>query len=320
MKKQTQIETNPFPYSDTNKRYHTYDYYLRHQFGEKIAKIPLDAGMTGPTLDGKKGHGGCSFCAAGATDRAIDPTLPIEEQYRLRLQSLREKWKVTHTIPYLQAHTNTYAPTAELEKLYLRALSLPGAVGLAIATRGDCLSPATARLLSKMGERKPVTVELGLETACDATAASLNRCESFAEFCRGYRLLRNAGNLRICIHLILGLPGENRETVLNTIHRVSELQPDAVKFHLLYILRGTRLASEWESGKYTPLSKDEYISLLCDCICALPPETVVERITGDAPRSELLAPLWSLRKREVLASLDRRLFTYGLFQGKTYGK
>ena len=315
MKRPTQRETNPFPYSDSNKRYRTYDYFLREKFGSKVAKIPLAGDFTCPNLDGKKGVGGCIYCASGSGKFNAPACLPIEEQYNVMLDTMRKKWNVTKTIPYFQAHTNTYAPTEKLEKLFREALSLDGAVGLAVATRADCISKSCARLLSDIGKETFLTVELGLQTANDKTAELINRCHSYADFLRGYNLLREAGNINVCIHLIFGLPGETREDMINTVKAVARLKPEQVKFHLLYVLKDTALGDIYLRGEYTPMTREEYISVIAEALEYLPKETVIGRVTGDAPAADLLAPEWSRKKLTVIDELDKLLFETQKYQG-----
>ena len=234
------------------------------------------------------------------------------------LESMRGKWNTDRTIPYFQAHTNTYAPIHVLEELFTKAVNLPGAVGLSVATRADCISPECAKLLSHLGRDTFVTVELGLQTANDDTARLINRCHSYDDFVRGYELLRKAGNVSLCIHLILGLPGETPEIMLDTVKKVAKLRPDQVKFHLLYVLEGTKLAEMYRNNEYTELTCEQYISVLADALELLPPETVIGRVTGDAPQSELISPLWSLRKLAVIDMLDKYLYENNMYQGRLY--
>ncbi len=316
----TQAENNPFPYSDTNKRYHTYDYYLRHALGGKCAKIPLDAGMTCPNIDGRCGRGGCIYCSGrGSGDFAPFPTLPLRAQYDAARAALSDKWPTDRCIAYFQAHTNTYAPTDILRSVYEETLTYPGLVGLNIATRADCLQDATVALLREISERTVLTVELGLQTAHDATAALINRGHTMADFLDGYHRLRaGAPRARIGVHLILGLPGESREDLLGSVRAVAALRPDEVKLHLLHVLRGTVLGTWYEAGKYVPMEKDDYVSAVVEALALLPPETVVSRVTGDGAAADLLAPLWSRRKREVIAAIDKRLYALDGWQGKHY--
>ncbi len=201
---------NPFPYSDTNKRYHTYDYWLKATFGGKCVKIPLDGGFSCPNMDGRCGVGGCIYCSGrGSGDFAESPTLPLREQYDRQREFLSKKWPVERCIPYFQARTNTYAPVERLRAVFEEVLTYPGVVGLNIATRADCLPEEVVSLLRELSERTVLTVELGLQTAHDATAARINRGHTYGDFIDGYNRLRaGAPKALTCIHLIFGLPGE----------------------------------------------------------------------------------------------------------------
>ncbi len=313
-------QSNPFALSDTNKRYYTYDYWLRHRFGGKCAKIPLDAGFSCPNLDGRCGTGGCIYCSGrGSGDQALPPTVPLREQYDRSREALSGKWPTERCIPYLQAHTNTYAPAATLRPLFEEVLTYPGAVGLSIATRADCLPPETVALLGDLSERTTLTVELGLQTANDETAARIHRGHTFADFCDGYHRLRaGAPKSLICVHLILGLPGEGEEDMLATARAVAALRPDQIKLHLLHVLRGTPLADLYEAGRYTPMERDAYVATAVRVLELLPPDTVIARLTGDGPAADLLAPLWSRRKREVLNAIDLSLVARDSWQGKYF--
>lgn len=313
MTKPTQVTENPFPYSDTNRRFYTFDYFLRQKFGGKIAKIPLDAGFTCPNLDGTRGVGGCIYCSSrGSGDFAPEASLSVSEQFRSGVSALSDKWHPVGYIPYFQAHTNTYGPAEHLRKLFEEALRQPDVVGLSVATRADCISPTVADLLRELSERTFLTVELGLQTAHDSTAALINRCHTYEEFLQGYRLL---DGINVCIHLIEGLPGESHADMLETARAVSKLRPFAVKLHLLHVLRETVLATLWESGAYTPMELSDYVSVICDILEVLPPDTVIERITGDGPPELLLAPLWSRQKFVVMNEIDKELFRRGSMQG-----
>ena len=311
---------HPFSFTDGGKRYHTYDHWLKSTFGGKCAKIPLDAGFSCPNLDGTCGHGGCIYCSGrGSGDFAEESSVPLREQYDRQRAFLAKKWPTDMCIPYFQARTNTYAPADVLRPIFEEALSWPGVVGMNIATRADCLPDETVALLAELSEKTVLTVELGLQTARDETAALINRGHTYADFLAGYTRLRNgAPNALICVHLILGLPGEDEAAMLETVRRVAELRPDQVKLHLLHVLRGTVLADLYEAGKYTPLEKDEYVSAVVKALELLPPETVIARVTGDGAAEDLLAPLWSRRKREVLNAIDMALSRGDTYQGRLY--
>lgn len=320
MKKNTQSAQNPFRYSDSNKRYHTYDYYLRHTFGGKVAKLALDGGFTCPNIDGTCGTGGCIYCSPhGSGDFMASSALSLAEQYRVQREKMSLKWQVKKCIPYFQAHTNTYAPLSRLTALFEEALTLPDAVGLNIATRADCLPDDVLDYLAVLSERTVLTVELGLQTVHDETAVRINRGHDFATFIHTYERIRTrAPRARVGVHLIFGLPGESDQMMLDTVCRVSALRPDEVKLHLLYVVANTALADLYLRGEYMALERERYIGLVADAIELLPPETVLGRLTGDGAPDTLLAPVWSRKKLTVLNDIDKLLLAKGSWQGKYY--
>lgn len=313
-----QSDINPFPNSDSNKRYYTYDLYLKRTFSGKCAKIPLDAGFSCPNADGKCGVGGCIYCSSrGSGDFAESAALPIAEQYDRVRKKLSSKWSTERCIPYFQARTNTYAPIERIREKFEDALALDGVVGLNVATRADCLPPDVLEYLGEISERTTLCVELGLQTVHDETAKLINRGHTFEQFLYGYfSLRRTVPKAQICVHLILGLPGETDEMMLETARRVGELEPDMVKLHLLHVLRGTRLAEMYESGEYTPLERERYVRLVAESLEYFPENTVIARLTGDGMADDLLAPLWSIKKVSVINDIDKYLFSHNMWQGR----
>lgn len=313
----SQAESNPFLYSDTNKRYHTYDYYIKKRFLGKCAKIPLDCGFTCPNIDGTCGVGGCIYCSGGSGARLASGLLPLEEQYRIGVETMRKKWDVKGFIPYLQAYTNTHTSPEILEKILREVSSLEGAVMVDIATRADCLSNEIIAVLDKASRGIPITVELGLQSAKDETARLINRCHDYATFVDGFnRLRKGAPNVKIGVHIINGLPKENREDMENTARSVADLHPDLIKIHLLHVIRATPLASWYENGEYAPMDRQEYIETVCNQLELLPPDVVVERVTGDGIAKDLLAPEWSKKKVTVINDIDKELYRRDSYQGK----
>ena len=315
--KNTQRTNNPYKHTDTNKRYYTYDYYLRQTFGKKCAKIPLDAGFTCPNIDGRCGYGGCIYCSGrGSGDFAELSVVPLREQFERTKAKLSSKWSTESCIAYFQAHTNTYAPLEVLRDKFEEALSFDGVVGLNIATRADCIDEDIAAYFADIANRTVLTVELGLQTVHDKTAEFINRGHNFADFVRGYELLRKASDkINICVHLIFGLPGEDRKMMLHSVRELSLMKPNQVKIHLLHVLKKTRMAELYESGTYIPLEKEEYVELVADAIELLPPDTVVARVTGDGMADDLLAPDWSRKKVSVINDVDKLLYTRNSYQG-----
>ena len=309
---------NPFKNSDSNKRYYAYDYYLRKTFGGKCMKIPLDAGLTCPNIDGRCSVGGCIYCSPrGSGDFAADALLPVAEQFEIIKEQLSHKWKTDKYIPYFQAHTNTYAPLSVIREKVESVMKKEGVVGLNIATRADCLEDDTVEYLASLADRTVLTVELGLQTANDATAMLINRGHTFADFLAGYEKLKAASDkINVCVHLIFGLPEESRDDMLETVKAVAALRPEQVKIHLLHVIRGTRLAEIYEAGNYEPLSMEEYVDTVAEALTYLPPDTVIGRLTGDGMQSELLAPDWSRKKTVVINNIDKKMFADNLWQGK----
>lgn len=317
MKKETQAAKNPFQNSDSNKRYYTYDYYLRKTYGGKCAKVTLDAGFTCPNIDGTRAYGGCIYCSwRGSGDFAPDAMLSLSEQYRIQTEKITEKWQTPRFIPYLQAHTNTYAPTERLRAVYREVLMLPGAVALHIATRADCLSDEVTELLAEVADVLPLTVELGLQTVSDTTAALIGRAHTYAEFLDGYeRLRRRVPTARVAVHIINGLPGEGEGDMLNTVKELARIRPDEVKIHLLHVLADTRLAALYHAGEYTPMTREAYVDTVVTQLRMLPKDTVIGRLTGDGAKDALLAPLWSLKKLTVINEIDKKMQNGGFVQG-----
>lgn len=303
--------------SENGKRYLSQNEYLRKRFGGKVMKVSLNGGFTCPNRDGTKGVGGCIYCSeSGSGDFAGDPSLSVTEQFEAVRGPLMKKWQdCSLFIPYFQAGTNTYAPLPRLKALFEEALSLENVCGLSVSTRPDCISEETADYLEEISHRTYLTVELGLQTVHDKTAALINRCHTYADFLKGFEMLRSRG-INVCVHLINGLPFESREMMLETVRRVSELPVHSIKLHLLHIIRGTRLAEMYERGEFSTMERDEYVSLICDQLEIIPPDVIIERLTGDGARDKLIAPLWSLKKFCVLNEIDKELRRRDSCQGK----
>lgn len=314
------IRENPFPYSDGEKRYHTWDYALRRRYGGKVCKIPLNGGFTCPNLDGTCGDQGCSYCSgSGSGEFAGDPSLDITAQFLSVRRRMWKKWPGSRSIAYFQARTNTYAPVSRLRELYEPVLALPGVVGLSVATRPDALPPDVLEYLEELSRRTDLIVELGLQSANDETARRIGRGHDFACFCRAVEALHSRG-IPVCAHIIDGLPGEGREQMLHTARALAALPLHSVKIHLLHVLRGTRLAEEYARGEFPLLTREEYVGIVCDQLELLPPEMVIQRLTGDGERSQLIGPLWSLKKLAVQNEIDKELLRRGSWQGKFYQK
>ena len=284
------------------------DYY-KEKFGCKVYKLSLDGGFTCPNRDGTLGFGGCAFCTPeGSGEFAEKPGQGIPRQLERAKARVADKCRSGKYIAYFQSFTGTYGPVDKLEDLYRAALEPEEILGLAIGTRPDCLPEETVALLKELNRFKPVSVELGLQTANDAVARDMNRCYDTWQYVDAVRRLKDAG-LEVVTHIILGLPTEKEKDMLLTTKTALEAGTDGVKFHLLHVLRGSRLEERYARGEFACLTLEEYGAILKKCVALLPPEIVVHRITGDGARRELVAPLWSLDKKSVLNYLNGLLGT-----------
>ncbi len=291
---------------------------MRQKFGTKVCKVPLNAGFTCPNRDGTKGFGGCSYCSEmGSGDFAGDVALSLQQQFEQVRHQLHKKWPDALYIPYFQAFTNTYAPVERLRATFEPMLLPQGVVGLAIATRADCLPDDVVAYLAEINDRTYLTVDLGLQTIHDKTAEKIRRGHDYATFLEGYRKLQAAG-IPCCIHIINGLPGETREMMLDTAKAVAALHPHSVKIHLLHILKKTAIAKDYADGKFEAMTLPDYVSVVCDQLELLPPETILQRVTGDGKKEDLIAPLWSLKKFVVMNEIDKELQRRNSYQGIAY--
>jgi radical SAM protein (TIGR01212 family) len=301
-------------------RIHTFGQAMLQKHGERVHKVALDAGFTCPNRDGSKGIGGCSFCnnksfAPGAREPA---SLSVQfERARCRIG---KRTGARRFLAYFQAYTNTYAHVDELRALYDEALAEPGVIGLSIGTRPDCVPPPVLDLLAEYQQRgHEVWLELGLQSAFDATLARVNRGHGFAEYAEAADAARSRG-IPVCCHLIVGLPGEDESHSHASLDRVLEVGVDGLKFHPLHVVKHTRLALEWKHGDYTPLAESEYIRIAADLIERTPWEVVFHRVTGTAAPDILLAPAWCAKKWDVLNGIDKELERRGTRQGARAGK
>ncbi len=305
---------NKFKYSDDNKRYHTWNYHLRHKFGCKVFKVALNGGFTCPNIDGSKGRGGCIYCSGGSGDFAGNPTHNILTQFDEVKAKMHQKWKEAKYIPYFQAHTNTYAPANILRERFEPVLARENVVGISIATRADCLADDALDYLSELRKRTYLIVELGLQTIFDKTGEKINRCHTYADFLEGYEKLRSRG-ISVCVHLIDGLPGETKEMMLESAKAVAALKPHCVKLHLLHVLKGTRLADMYANGEFPLMTLEDYVETIVNQLEVFPEETVIQRLTGDGGRGILIGPLWSLKKFVVLNEIDKLMIKRDTYQG-----
>ena len=291
--------------------YITLSEHYRRRFGCKVYKLSLQSGCSCPNRDGNIGFGGCIFCSEGGSGDFAAPLLPIEEQIQIakhRVEHKLPKDKSGRYIAYFQSYTNTYGDVKRLSVLYRKTLSFPEIVGISIGTRPDCLPEEMLDMLSELNTIKPVTVELGLQTVHNKTAEKIHRGYNTDVFEKAYKSLTLRG-IEVVVHVILGLPGENVADMLDTIDYLAALKPvlPGIKLQLLHILKGTALAAEYSKNHFPIFTMDEYTDLVVECIRRLPEETVIHRMTGDGPKSLLIAPEWSGDKKRVLNMLNRKL-------------
>ena len=307
-----------FPFPSDGKRYYTWNRHLRDEFGMKIFKVALDAGFDCPNRDGTVAFGGCTFCsAAGSGDFAGDRVDSIEDQFEERKNKMHRKWKDAKYMAYFQAYTNTHAPLPVLKEKFEAALAVDGVVGLSIATRPDCLPDDVVEYLAELNQRTYLWVELGLQTVHERTANLINRAHDFSCYLEGVQKLRNHG-IRVCTHIINGLPLEDSKMMLETVREVAKLDVQGIKIHLLHLLKGTPMIKQYEKGLVEFMDKDDYIQLVVDQLELLPPEMVIHRITGDGPIDLMIGPMWSVNKWDVLNGIDAELERRGTWQGKYF--
>ncbi|HJC63379.1 MAG TPA: TIGR01212 family radical SAM protein [Candidatus Blautia merdavium] len=300
------------------KPYYSFDSMLKERFSQKVYKVALNGGMTCPNRDGTLGSRGCIFCSAGGSgDFAGNKEDPISVQIETQAQRLREKRNASSFIAYFQAYTNTYAPVSYLREIYTEAIDHPDIAALSIGTRPDCLGKEVLDLLEELNHKKPVWVELGLQTIHEKTAAYIRRGYPLSCFAAAVKELRKR-KLDVIVHTILGLPGESREDILETISYLNHMDIQGIKLQLLHVLKGTDLAEDYLAGKFRVYTMEEYIDLVIDCLEHLSPKIVVHRLTGDGPKELLLAPLWSSAKKTVLNTLHHQCKVRGAWQGKQY--
>ena len=304
-----------FKYSDSNKRYHTLNYFYKHKFKGKVAKISLNAGFTCPNKDGTKGVGGCIYCSKlGSGDYAGKPNKTLTEQFYDVKGIIDKKWPNTKYIGYFQANTNTYAPVSVLKEKYEEILKIPGVVGLNIATRSDSITEECLNYLEKLSKKTYLTIELGLQTIHEKTNKLINRGETLEEFTTMVNKLRER-ELNIIIHIINGLPYETKEDMLETVKYVNNLDIQGIKIHMLHVIKDTKLAKIYQKEHFHILTREEYVNIVCDELELLRPEIVINRITGDPNPDELIDPQWLIKKFGVLNEIDKEMARRNSYQG-----
>ena len=301
-----------------DKRYYSVDYYLKHTFGEKVYRLSLNGGMTCPNRDGTLDTRGCIFCsAAGSGDFAQNAQESISKQLSDAKKQIRSKRGCNKFIAYFQAYTNTYAPIEYLRALFIEAIQDPEVVILSIATRPDCLSQEVLDLLDELNKIKPVWIELGLQTIHAETSRFIRSGFTLSCFQEAVEHL-TALSIPVIVHVILGLPGETREQMLETVSHVGALHVFGIKLQLLHVLSDTDLGTLYKERPFPLFTQDEYCQMVCDCLAILPPDITIHRLTGDGPKDLLIGPLWSSAKRSVLNQIHKTLKDQDIWQGKYY--
>ena len=313
-----------------DKRYYSLNEYCKQTFGDKVYRLSLNAGCTCPNRDGSLSYGGCTFCSEGGSgDFAADYNVSIKAQIIDAKTRIEQKTNCNKFIAYFQAYTNTYAPLSHLRRIFTEALEQPEVVGLSIGTRCDCLSSEVLDLLEELLDtkwpsndsttlqKKTIWVELGLQTIHNSTHARLNTHTTVEQFDDAIARLHTL-QIPVITHVILGLPGESKEMMLETIKHIASLPVSGIKLQLLHVLNGTKLALEYENNPFPLFELEEYCDFIIDCLELLPPDMVIHRLTGDGPRKLLIVPLWSTDKKRVLNTIQKRFKERDTWQGKRF--
>lgn len=309
---------NIFKYSFNEKRYHTFNYYLKTKYNCKVSKVILDAGFTCPNRDGSKGYGGCIFCSEkGSGDSNIALGEQILKQYQKNKKIMDNKWPNSLYIPYFQSYSNTYGPLDKIKDMLEPFLHLDEVCEISIATRCDCLNDETINYLNEISNIKPIWLEMGLQTSNNKVGEILNRKYTFEEFKDCLNKLAKT-NIKVCVHVLDGLPFETKQDMLQTIKDINHLPFDGIKIHMLHIIKDTKLADMHNTNHYELISRYEYIELVVKQLELLRPEVVVQRLTGDPIKDDLIEPEWLLNKTTILNDIDKLMRKLDTYQGKYY--
>ena len=307
--------TNKFKYSDSNKRSHTLDYFYKNKFKSKVFKVSLNGGFTCPNKDGKVGIRGCIYCSrTGSGEFAGNIKDNLLKQFDDVKEMMSKKWPNSKYIAYFQANTNTYAPLDVLKEKYETVYKLPNVVGLSIATRPDSIEDDVYDYLEKLSKETYLTVELGLQSIHEKTNKIINRCHSLECFNKAVKELRKR-NINVVVHIINGLPYETKEMMIDTVKYLNNLDIQGIKIHMLHILKNTDLYDMYQKEKFHVLSRDEYVSIVCEQLRYLREEIVINRITGDPKEDDLVEPTWLIKKFGVLNEIDKYMVKYDIYQG-----
>lgn len=311
---------NPFPYSNDNLRYHSFSYYLKQTYHQKVVKVPLDAGFSCPNRDGTCAYGGCTFCSSEGSGELVENKQDdVMVQYYTNKAIMQHKWPDSKTIPYFQAYSNTYAPLTTLKKLYEPFLDLPEVVAIAIATRPDCVNQDIVTYLQSLTCKKDIYLELGLQTIHQKTANDFNRGYPLETFEQALALLKDT-NIKVCVHIINGLPQETETMMLETAQYLAQQPIHFLKIHMLHLLRDSLLGQVYLKHPWPLLSKDDYVNIVVKQLELLPPTLVLQRLTGDGMADKLIAPIWTQKKTIVLNDIQKCFVKRQSYQGIYYQK
>ena len=311
---------NSFQYSNTNKRYHTLDYYYKQKFNSKVFKVSLNANFSCPNIDGTVGYGGCIYCSkSGSGEFGGNKEEALEKQFIQVRDMMLKKWPKAKYIGYFQAHTNTYAPVAELQKMHNLILRQKDVIGLNIATRPDAISEECLNYLENLNKKTFLTIELGLQTINEKTSKLINRCHTLKCFEEMVKKLRQR-NINVVVHIINGLPFETKKDMLETIKYLNKLDIQGIKIHMLSILKGTALEKMFKEKPFKILTKEEYIDIVISQLELLRPEIVIHRITGDPKVDDLIEPDWLIKKVSLINDIDKKMVKRNTYQGQKLKK
>lgn len=304
-----------FKYTLDNKRYHTLNYHVKTKYNCKVVKVSINAGFSCPNIDGRVGYGGCIYCSkSGSGEFGGNVTKPLPEQFNDIKNKISKKWPNSKYIAYFQAHTNTYAPVSILKEKYESVLKLKDVIGIAIATRCDAISDECLDYLTELNKKTNLTIELGLQTIHPKTSKLINRCHDLKQFESMYYKLKER-NIEVVVHIINGLPYENKKMMLETAKYLNKLKVDGIKIHMLNITKNTALEKLYEKEKFHILTKEEYIDITICQLELLNPKIVIHRITSDPDPEQLIAPSWLLKKFCLLNDIDKEMKKRDTYQG-----
>lgn len=310
---------NPFPYSHDNKRYYTINHYFKTKYKQKVAKIPLNAGFTCPNRDGTKGIGGCTFCSGlGSGDSILGFRQSLETQYKLGLERMQKKWPNCLGFAYFQAFSNTYATLDELVSIYSPFYKRDDVKGICIATRPDCIDNDMINYFEKQAQKKETWIEFGLQSVHEKTMEACNRQHTTQALWNVLDKIKDTP-IKVCVHIMNGLPGESKEDMLETVRQLSSHPFDAIKIHMLHLIKGTQMAKEYEANPFHLLSREEYVEVVVRQLELLPSHIIVERVTGDGLAKDLIAPLWTIKKTIVANEIDKLMAKENTWQSKKAG-